>query len=171
MGRVIEEKAEVPVAYFVMGICGSGKSTIAIRIAEAKGIEILDADDFHPQSNVDKMSSGIPLTDEDRAGWLQTLNGVLSERLAKGESVVLACSALKQRYRDALGEGLSRVSWLYLKGDRETILERVGNRQDHFMPTTLVDSQLEALEEPTDAVVVDIRLPIDEIVSTALEQL
>jgi len=168
MGRLEESN---PVAYFVMGICGSGKSTIAIKIAEAKCIEMLDADDFHPPSNVDKMSAGIPLTDEDRAGWLQTLNGVLAKRLDAGKSIVLACSALKQSYRDTLEGGLPAVRWLYLKGDRDTILERVGNRKDHFMPTTLVDSQLEALEEPTDAVVVDIRLPIDEIVSSALEQL
>lgn len=161
----------VPVAYFVMGICGSGKSTIAIEIAKAKCIDMLDADDFHPQSNVDKMSAGIPLTDEDRAGWLQVLNEELGSRLGKGESVVLACSALKQRYRDALGEGLPSVRWLYLRGDRETILERVGQRKDHFMPTTLVDSQLDALEEPTDAVVVDIRLSVEGIVSKALEAL
>lgn len=154
-----------------MGICGSGKSTIAIEIAKAKRIEMLDADDFHPQSNVDKMAAGIPLTDEDRAGWLRTLNEELSGRLSKGESVVLACSALKQRYRDALGEGLPRVSWLYLRGDRETILERVGQRKDHFMPPSLVDSQLEALEEPQDAVVVDIRLPVDAIVAKALAEL
>lgn len=154
-----------------MGICGSGKSTIAIEIAKAKHIEMLDADDFHPQSNVDKMSAGIPLTDEDRAGWLEVLNAELRSRLEKGDSVVLACSALKQRYRDALEAGLPGASWLYLKGDRETILERVGQRKDHFMPTSLVDSQLEALEEPEDAVVVDIRLPIEEIVAKALAEL
>ncbi len=154
-----------------MGICGSGKSTIAIEIARAKGIKMLDADDFHPQSNVDKMSSGIPLTDEDRAGWLQVLNEELNAHLATGESVVLACSALKQRYRDALEAGLAQVSWLYLRGDRETILERVGQRKDHFMPTTLVDSQLAALEEPTDAIVVDIRLPVSDIVGRALSEL
>ncbi len=132
---------------------------------------MLDADDFHPQGNIDKMSSGIPLTDEDRAGWLQVLNRELNARLATGESVVLACSALKQRYRDALELGLPKVSWLYLRGDRETILERVAQRKDHFMPTTLVDSQLAALEDPTDAVVVDIRLPIGEIVGRALAEL
>ncbi len=170
MGR-LESEESGPIAYFVMGICGSGKSTIAIEIAKAKRIEMLDADDFHPQSNVDKMSAGTPLTDEDRAGWLQVLNAELGARLGKGESVVLACSALKQRYRDALGEGLPGVRWLYLRGDRETILERVGQRKDHFMPTTLVDSQLDALEEPTDAVVVDIRLSVEGIVSKALEEL
>lgn len=154
-----------------MGICGSGKSTIAIEIAKAKRIEMLDADDFHPQCNVDKMSAGIPLDGDDRAGWLQTLNEVLSARMERGESVVLACSALKQRYRDALGDGLPTVRWLYLRGDREVILERVSQRKDHFMPTTLVDSQLEALEEPKNAVVVDIRLPIEEIVSRALAEL
>ncbi|MDQ8187462.1 gluconokinase [Pelagicoccus sp. SDUM812002] len=154
-----------------MGICGSGKSTIAIEIAKAKRIEMLDADDFHPQSNVDKMSTGIPLTDDDRAGWLHVLNAELKGKVSKGESVVLACSALKQRYRDALGEGLPDVRWLYLRGDRETILERMGGRKDHFMPTTLVDSQLEALEEPKGALVVDIRLPVDLIVEKAVAEL
>ncbi len=154
-----------------MGICGSGKSTIAMEVAKAKGIEMLDADDFHSPANVEKMRAGIPLTDEDRAGWLLALNAELKSRLGAGDSAVLACSALKQRYRDALGEGLPQVRWLYLRGDRETILERVGQRKDHFMPTTLVDSQLEALEEPQDAVVVDIRLPIDRIVSVALAEL
>lgn len=160
-----------PVVYFVMGICGSGKSTIAKRIAEEKGIEMLDADDFHPPSNVRKMAAGIPLDDGDRAGWLRTLNEALVERLSSGASVVLACSALKQNYRDALGEGLAGVKWLYLKGDRETIIERIGKRKDHFMPSSLVDSQLEALEEPIDAVVVDIRLQVDEIVGIALQSL
>ncbi|MBD5778167.1 gluconokinase [Pelagicoccus sp. NFK12] len=154
-----------------MGICGSGKSTIAIEVARAKRIEMLDADDFHPPRNVEKMKSGTPLTDEDRAGWLQALNEELKSRLDKGDSVVLACSALKQRYRDVLNAGLPQVRWLYLRGDRETILQRVSQRQDHFMPSSLVDSQLEALEEPVDAVVVDIRLPIEEIVAKALAEL
>ncbi|MDQ8198076.1 gluconokinase [Pelagicoccus enzymogenes] len=170
MGR-IASKGSVPVAYFVMGICGSGKSTIAIEVARAKRIEMLDADDFHPPRNVEKMKSGTPLTDEDRAGWLQALNEELKSRLDKGDSVVLACSALKQRYRDVLNAGLPQVRWLYLRGDRETILQRVSQRQDHFMPSSLVDSQLEALEEPVDAVVVDIRLPIEEIVAKALAEL
>lgn len=170
MGGLASREAG-PVAYFVMGICGSGKSTIAIEIAKAKRIEMLDADDFHPRSNVEKMSAGIPLTDEDRAGWLLTLNKELLGRLEKGESVALACSALKQSYRDTLCEGLPAYRWLYLRGDRDIILERVGRRKDHFMPTALVDSQLAALEEPSDALVIDIRLPVGEIVSAALEGL
>ena len=158
-------------AYFVMGICGSGKSTVAVGIAKAKGIEMLDADDYHPQANVVKMRAGIPLTDEDRAGWLLALHAEVRARLEKGASVVLACSALKQRYRDTLSRGLPAARWLFLRGDRETILQRVGLRENHFMPASLVDSQLEALEEPRDAVVVDIRLPIDQIVATALAEL
>lgn len=152
-----------------MGICGSGKSTIAQRLAEALRIEYLDADDFHPESNVAKMKSGLPLNDEDRAGWLERLNAVLGERLAAGHSVTLACSALKQRYRDALAKGGVEIRWIYLKGDRETILERMAARPDHFMPASLVDSQIEALEEPIDALVLDIRLPIDALVDRALE--
>lgn len=144
------------VAYVVMGICGCGKSTVAQDFANHFSIEMLDADDFHPQENVDKMAAGTPLNDDDRAGWLVTLNAELSKRLNTGVSVVLACSALKQRYRDAIGEGLATCQWVYLKGSRELIVERMAKRVDHYMPASLIDSQLATLEEPVDAVVVDI---------------
>lgn len=151
------------VAYVVMGVCGCGKSTVAKGLADVLGIEMLDADDFHPPANVEKMRAGIPLDDADRAGWLAGLNRVLKERTRKGESVALACSALKQRYRDALAADVPRFQIIYLKGSREMILERMASRKNHFMPTSLVDSQLAALEEPQDAVVVDIAQSPGEI--------
>lgn len=154
--------------YVVMGVCGCGKSSVASRLAESFGIEMLDADDFHPPENVAKMSEGKPLTDHDRAGWLQRLNAELRRRQDAGKDAVLACSALKQRYRDVLQEGIEICHWIYLKGDRDLILERMSKRSDHFMPTTLVDSQLATLEEPDDAVVVDISQSLDEIHSQLL---
>lgn len=160
-----------PAAYFVMGICGSGKSTIAHALGQTLGIQVLDADDFHPPSNVEKMRAGTPLTDEDRAPWLERLNQELHARLERGESVALACSALKQRYRDVLQRGLPAYYWIYLKGSRELIMERMALRIDHFMPAGLVDSQLDTLEEPRDAIVVDVARSSDEIVQSVIGRL
>lgn len=160
-----------PTAYVVMGVSGCGKSTVAKGLAEAKSIEMLDADDYHPQSNIDKMATGSALTDQDRAGWLEALNQVLAERLKQGESVVLACSALKQRYRDVIESGLSAVCWIYLKGDEEILSRRLGDRKGHFMPASLLASQLNDLEEPENAIVVDIRLPLPELIRTLIEKL
>lgn len=154
-----------------MGICGSGKSTIALAIADQLGIDFLDADDFHPPANVDKMRSGQPLDDADRAPWLEILNRTLRARLESGDSVTLACSALKQRYRDALAKNIENCRWIYLKGDRDLILERMSSRKDHFMPKDLVDSQLAALEEPADAIVGDIELPKEDLVAGLLSEL
>lgn len=162
---------EQPFVLFVMGICGSGKSTVAQRLADALRIQMLDADDFHPPANVEKMKAGKPLNDDDRAGWLDRLNIELRERSRNGESVALACSALKQRYRDVLEDGLPQFRWVYLKGDRELIVERMAQRKDHFMPTGLIDSQLEALEEPEGAIVGDIRLSVDALVESVLVEL
>ncbi|MDQ8205140.1 gluconokinase [Pelagicoccus sp. SDUM812003] len=162
---------EPATVYFVMGICGSGKSTIAARLADELGIEFLDADDFHPPANVEKMRSGQALDDADRAPWLARLNEALTARAGAGESVALACSALKRRYRDVLQRDLRRYRWIYLKGDRDLILDRMSQRSDHFMPSELVDSQLAALEEPDDAVVGDIRLSKRELVEKLLSEL
>lgn len=162
---------ESPAVYFVMGICGSGKSTVAKALAEALGIEMLDSDDFHPASNVEKLSAGIALTDEDRAGWLEALNREVRARQDRGVSAVLACSALKQTYRDTLQRGLDTFRWIYLRGERSVILQRMEERKDHFMPPSLVDSQLETLEEPTSALVLDIRQSVAEIVERVLADL
>ncbi|MBC2604894.1 gluconokinase [Pelagicoccus albus] len=154
-----------------MGVSGSGKSTIAHALADALRIEMLDADDFHPPENVAKMAAGRALNDEDRAGWLRRLNEELEIRLNRQQSVVLACSALKEAYRVVLQDGLEHYRWIYLKGDRSILAKRIGNREDHFMPESLLDSQLETLEEPTNALILDIRKSKEEILQSILESL
>ena len=140
----------------VMGVSGSGKTTIGQLLARRLGWPLLDADDFHPPANIEKMRSGTPLTDEDRWPWLDRLNGLLRERDFNGESVLLACSALKQRYRDRLAAGLKDPRWVYLKGSFELIEARMKARKGHYMKAGLLESQFAALEEPADAITAEI---------------
>jgi gluconokinase len=133
----------------VMGVSGSGKSTVGAALAARQGLPFLDADDFHPASNVAKMSRGIPLTDRDRWPWLAALGAAMREQAGWSGGVVAACSALKRKYRERLVEQVGQpVRYLLLDGDRETLLERVRRRQDHYMPASLLDSQLADLERP-----------------------
>jgi gluconokinase len=143
----------------LMGVCGSGKTTVGEALARAIGCRFLDADDFHPQANVDKMARGVPLTDEDRWPWLDILANELRQILAKGEHAVLACSALKKAYRQRLKRA-GDVRIVYLEGDQATIAARLAARQHAYMPPTLLPSQFAALEEPADALTVDIREPV-----------
>ena len=133
-------------ALVVMGVSGSGKSTVAAATAARTGAIFLDADDFHPPSNVAKMASGTPLTDEDRGPWLIAVGDEIARRTAAGETVVVACSALKRRYRDVLRYRGGDVCFALLDGSPELLAERVGARAGHFMPATLLGSQLVALE-------------------------
>lgn len=149
--------------YLVMGVSGCGKTTLAQRLAEAVGGSWLDADDFHSPANRAKMAAGIPLTDEDRWPWLETLNAELRRAEAAGETLFLACSALKQVYRDRLARGLPELKIIYLKGSKELIHSRIVQRTGHFMPAALLDSQFALLEEPTKALVLSIDQPIDEM--------
>lgn len=148
----------------VMGVAGSGKTTIGKLLAERLGWEFIEGDDFHPSENVEKMSRGIPLTDEDRFGWLQTLAWMLIERLQEKRNAVLACSALKQRYRDILSGDNPDVNFIYLQGDRELLRDRLHNRPGHFMKTGMLLSQLADLEVPADAFDVDVTLSPEQIV-------
>lgn len=150
----------------VMGVSGSGKSTLARALAEALEGRYLDADDFHPPENVAKMSAGIPLTDGDREGWLATLNQMLRAGANRGELQVLACSALKHDYRVRLGEGISPVYTVFLHGSREQLEQRLSARTGHFMPVSLLDSQLIALEPPSGPNV--IRVPLEWSVEDAV---
>ncbi|PPH01910.1 hypothetical protein C5C44_13340 [Rathayibacter sp. AY1F6] len=135
----------VPVrAVVVMGVSGSGKSTVASLLARRLGWEFLEGDDLHPQANVDKMHAGIPLTDEDRAPWLAEIARVVDQQIAAGGSVVVTCSALRRRYRDVLRR--DDLVFAHLAGSRDRIAGRLASRVGHFMPTTLLDSQFEALE-------------------------
>jgi gluconokinase len=148
----------------LMGVTASGKTTVGHLLAERLGWPFYDGDDFHPPANVEKMSHGIPLTDEDRAPWLATLHQLLADREQRGESAILACSALKDRYRQVLAQGLLTLRVVYLKGDPATLQERLDHRIGHFMPKTMLPSQMAALEEPAGAFIVNAALPPDVIV-------
>jgi len=149
----------------LMGVCGCGKSTVGRALAKDLGWAYLDADDLHPPTNVEKMASGIPLTDEDRWPWYDRIVAELRRLTASGRHVVLACSALKQAYRDRLARaGDLRVA--YLKGDAAAIEPRIASRKGHFMPASLLASQFATLEEPADAIVVDVTQSIAAQVAT-----
>ena len=140
----------------VMGVTGVGKTTVGQLLAEKTGWPLYDADDYHSPASVEKMRAGIPLTDDDRWPWLDRLNALLRAADGRAESAILACSALKQRYRDRLQQGLQSVRWVHLKGDLELIQSRLQQRTGHYMNPTLLQSQFDALEPPRDAVIVDV---------------
>jgi gluconokinase len=149
----------------LMGVSGSGKTTLAARISGAIMAEFRDADDFHPEDNVEKMRQGVALTDADREPWLHRLNALLRQSATRGESIVLACSALRESYREAIARDVSNVRWVFLDGDFDTIATRMRARSattDHYMPESLLMSQFETLERPTHAIVVDVALSSDE---------
>jgi gluconokinase len=151
-----------------MGVSGSGKTTVGSSLAPLLGMRFVDADALHPESNVAKMSAGIPLTDADRGPWLDAVARVLA-----AGSVVVACSALRRAYRDRLRAAAPDLRLVHLEGTRELLAERMGSR-DHFMGVALLDSQLATLEAPDDdeaALVYDVGLAVDEIVSDAAGRL
>ena len=155
----------------LMGVAGAGKTTVGKRLAQSLGWRFVEGDDFHPLVNVAKMAAGTPLTDEDRAPWLERLRERVTELLAQGESAVLACSALKQSYRQLLTVDPARVRWVFLWAPREVIASRMVQRPGHFMPVSLLDSQLTTLEAPGDALQVDVTTGLDEVVVTIRKQL
>lgn len=137
---------------YVMGVSGSGKSTVGKLLAEMLGVDFIDADDFHSPSNRNKMESGLPLTDEDRAGWLQVVQRLAEEQSQKGGAVI-ACSALKENYRETLSAGIPiPVYWVLLEGSFELIQSRMHQRVGHFMPPSLLQSQFDSLEVPAYAI-------------------
>jgi gluconokinase len=149
----------------LMGVTASGKTTVGRLLAEASGYQFYDADDFHPSANVDKMRRGIPLDDDDRRPWLETLRDLVRRCLAEERNAVLACSALKQAYRRYLLID-PRVKLAYLKVDEELIRQRLQRRQGHFMNPALLESQFTTLEEPDDALWLDASRSPEEIVGT-----
>ena len=151
----------------VMGVSGSGKTTIGKLLAQRLGIEFLDGDDFHPPENVAKMAAGTPLADDDRRPWLELLN----EKLKRKEKAVLACSALKQSYRDVLARELARCSFVFLNGDIELIRSRLTERRHRYMPVSLLESQFAALEPPQGALDVDIAESIEACVDSIAARL
>ena len=164
-----------PLAVIAMGVTGSGKTTIGKMLAARIGCDFYDGDDFHPQANIDKMRQGHPLDDDDRAPWLDKLRELLTSKLAAGQSLVLACSALKDAYRNRLlpadANLAAAIRFLYLHIDPATARYRLEHRPGHFMPASLVDSQFETLEEPDDALEVDATGTPDSVVTNALRAL
>ncbi|MGL4611511.1 MAG: gluconokinase [Trueperaceae bacterium] len=155
-------------AVIVMGVSGSGKTTVGQTLAERLGWTFYDADEFHPKENVAKMSSGQPLNDKDREPWLEALNQLIAKNLLESQSLVLACSALKENYRQHLTKGHEgQTTFVYLEGDFETIYTRMQARQ-HFMKPDMLRSQFDTLEKPVNAIVVDIRQPQSEVVEEIL---
>jgi len=154
--------------YVIMGLSGCGKTTVGQALAERLGCPFHDGDDFHPPENVAKMARGVPLDDADRTPWLAILRRLITDCLASGQSAVLACSALKQNYRDRLGAGNPAVTFVYLSGSFDLIARRMQGRPGHYMKARMLRSQFEALEEPDDAIVIDIDQEVDAIVSQIL---
>ncbi len=155
-----------------MGVSGSGKTTLAATLAERLGYTFAEADDYHPRANVEKMSAGIPLTDADREPWLRTLSRWLQAEDVAGRSSVMTCSALKRRYRDILREGLPDLIFIHLDGSLELLSERMVHRIGHFMPASLLRSQLqtlEALEPDEHGIVFDVGRSPEELVAAAQE--
>jgi gluconokinase len=154
----------------LMGVAGSGKTTIGGKLALAMGCPFYDGDDYHSPGNREKMARGIPLTDGDRSSWLRTLHGEMKIWERENPLTLLACSALKQKYRDLLSDR-TVVRWIYLKGDAGILRQRLGERQGHFAGPDLLESQFQILEEPTDAIVVDVGQEPGRIVKQLVEAL
>ena len=169
-----DDAGQMPCALIVMGVSGSGKSTIADKLAERLRWSYEDGDKFHPASNVAKMSAGHPLTDEDRWPWLQAIAAEIDRACSAGERAVIACSALKRAYRDILVHGRNDVRIIYLEGTQALIAERLARRKHHFMPPDLLASQFRTLEPPQpgeNAVTVSIDAPVEAIVDDIVRQL
>jgi gluconokinase len=171
---VSNDAGGIPCALIVMGVSGSGKSTIADELADRIGWRYEDGDKFHPASNVAKMKAGHPLTDQDRWPWLRAIADEIDRACQTGEHIVIACSALKRAYRDILVHGRSDVRIVYLKGTQELIAGRLALRKGHFMPAGLLDSQFATLEPPVDSenpLTVSIDASVETIVDNIVHQL
>ncbi|MHA2812585.1 gluconokinase [Vibrio campbellii] len=156
----------------VMGVCASGKTTIGEHLAKKLGRKFIDGDDLHPRANIQKMASGQPLNDDDRKPWLERIRDAAYSLESKNEHGIIVCSALKKIYRDQIREGNENVTFLFLDGSKELILERMRARQGHFMKENMVNSQFETLERPEDeprTIFVSIDATIDDVVSNAAE--
>jgi carbohydrate kinase (thermoresistant glucokinase family) len=161
-------------ALVIIGVSGSGKSTIADALGKRLGWTVEDGDSFHPAKNIDKMSAGHPLTDEDRWPWLHAIAAEIDRKRARSESIIVACSALKRAYRDILVQGHRDVRIVYLRGEKDLIARRLKARTGHFMPPGLLESQLKTLQEPASdehPLIVSIDATVDEIADHILRLL
>lgn len=148
-----------------MGVSGTGKTTIGKLLSKAHGYPFFDGDDYHPKENIEKMSSGQPLNDNDRKSWLQSLNTLAHNQLKSG--AIIACSALKEKYRNTLSLGITeQIVFIYLKGTFEHVKNRLESRKGHFMSSVLLQSQFDTLEEPDDAIEISIELSPEKIIKT-----
>ena len=155
----------------LMGVSGVGKTTIGQVLSEKLGWPLFDADEFHSPASIEKMRNGIPLEDADRWPWLDRMNAMLVEKEGRGDSVLLACSALKQVYRERLAKGTADLRWIYLKGSFDLIRKRLEARKDHYMKAGLLESQFATLEEPGNALDIDTADTPDAIAATILHRL
>jgi len=155
---------EKPMFLILMGVSGSGKTTVGKALAEHLSLPFYEGDDFHPERNIQKMSDGKPLNDGDRKEWLDALESLIRSRLSEGKGGILACSALKKAYRDQLRVDPEQVKFIYLKGDYDLIFTRMQARKDHYMSAEMLTSQFGDLEPPKDAFTVEVEKPADQIV-------
>ncbi|MEM6766160.1 MAG: gluconokinase, GntK/IdnK-type [Bacteroidota bacterium] len=153
----------------IMGVSGSGKTTIGAAVSAKMDWSFVEADDYHPKENIDKMSQGMPLTDEDRWPWLSAIHQAIQDHLANNRSVVVVCSALKESYRKVI-QGELDAQWFYLKGTYELIYQRMQARA-HFMKPEMLKSQFETLQEPTDAFILDIHHPKEYLIKEVVQSL
>lgn len=154
-----------------MGVSGSGKTTTGQALARRLGWDFFDADDFHPPENITKMTAGIPLSDSDRTPWLASLHNQLLSTLKAGRHPVLACSALKAKYRAQLLEGIDGIAIIFLKGSYDLIWSRMSARQRHYMKPEMLQSQFDALQEPQEAIVLDVNMPVKDMVDTIIKNI
>lgn len=155
----------------LMGVSGVGKTTVGRAVARRLGWEFFDADDFHPEANVEKMRRGIPLTDEDRSGWLDELTSLIARLHREGRSAIVACSALKQKYRDRLRHGINGAVVVYLRASNDIVEKRIRARPGHFFDAALLESQYDALEEPDDAFTIDATRPLAAVIDAVTSHL
>ena len=155
----------------IMGVEGTGKTTIGKLLAKKLGWKFYDADDYHPKRNIEKMASGLPLNDEDRWPWLEGVRKLIDSSLNLNEPSIIACSALKSSYRQYLKREKEKIVFVYLKGDKNTITKRLASRKDHFAGTQLLESQLHTLEEPEGVIACDISRQPEVIADDIIEKL
>lgn len=162
-----------PTIYIIMGVSGSGKTTIGRLLADHHNCPFYDGDDYHPAENVAKMAAGTPLTDDDRAPWLDRLHDIITRHIQAGETAVLACSALKKSYRDHLRGGYKDICFIHLDGRFDLIWRRMKARQDHYMKPEMLQSQFDTLEMPNEqeALIINIDEPPESIVQEILKQI
>jgi len=158
-------------AIVLMGVSGCGKTRIGEALTQTMGWPFYDGDDYHPKANIDKMSQGMPLNDDDRQPWLEELHKIIREHLDRGMDVIVSCSALKAKYRETLRGDLENVRFVHLAGSAELIYERLQHRNGHFMKAEMLQSQFADLEIPQDALSVSIDQPVNKVVAEIVEKL